>query len=109
MAAKYEIKAGKTGKFSFNLVAANGQKILTSETYNTRQAAVGGIESVRKNAGNDGRFERKAAKDKSPFFVLKAGNGEPLGRSEMYSSKSAMEKGIRSVKKNAGAHVVDAK
>ena len=35
------------------------------------------------------------------FFVLKAGNGEPLGKSETYSSVSAMENGIESVKRNA--------
>ena len=109
MAAKYEIKTGRTGKFTFNLIAGNGQKLFTSEAYESRAAANKGIESVRKNAGNDARFERKAAKDKSPFFVLKASNGEPLGRSETYSSTSAMEKGIRSVQKNAGARVVDAK
>jgi len=33
--------------------------------------------------------------------VLKAGNGEEIGRSETYSSESAMENGIASVKKNA--------
>ncbi len=35
------------------------------------------------------------------FFVLKAANGEPSGRSETYSSVSAMEGGIESVRKNA--------
>ena len=34
-------------------------------------------------------------------FVLTAGNGQTIGLSEMYSSASAMENGIASVKKNA--------
>lgn len=110
MAGKFEIKAGKTGKFRFNLKASNGQIILTSEAYESRSAATKGIESVRKNSANDARFERKTAKDGSPFFVLKAANGEPIGKSEMYSSKSSMEKGIASVGKNApDAAVTDAK
>lgn len=110
MAGKFEIKAGKTGKFRFNLKASNGQVILSSEAYDSRASAVKGIESVRKNAGNDGRFERKTAKDGSPYFVLKAGNGEPIGKSEMYKSKSSMENGIKSVGRNAAdAAVVDAK
>ena len=101
MAGKFEIKAGKTGKFSFNLKASNGQVILSSETYETRKAAQGGIASVKKNAGNDARFERKTAKDGSAYFVLKASNGEIIGKSEMYKTKASMENGIASVGKNA--------
>lgn len=36
-----------------------------------------------------------------PYFVLKAGNGEVIGKSENYSSKTACKNGIESVKKNA--------
>jgi uncharacterized protein YegP (UPF0339 family) len=67
----------------------------------TKQGAEKGVESVRKNAADDKRYERKQAKNGEAFFVLKAGNGEPLGRSETYSSESAMENGIESVKRNA--------
>lgn len=110
MPGKFEIKAGKSGKVRFNLKASNGRIILTSESYETRQAAEKGIESVRKNSRDNMRFERKKAKDGSPFFVLKAANGEPLGKSEMYKSNSSMEGGILSVGKNAAnAAVTDAK
>ncbi len=109
MAGKFEIKAGKTGKFRFNLKASNGQIVLTSEAYESRAAAVKGITSVKKNAGNDKRFERKTAKDGSPYFVMKAANGEPIGKSEMYKSTKSMENGVASVAKNApDAPVVDA-
>ncbi len=74
---------------------------MSSEAYETKQGAEKGIESVRKNASDNNRYERKTAKNDESFFVLKAGNGEPLGRSETYSSTSAMENGIESVKKNA--------
>ncbi len=110
MAGKFEIKAGKNGKFRFNLKASNGQIILSSEAYDSRKGAEGGIASVKKNAGNDGRFERKTAKDGSFYFTLKAANGEPIGKSEMYKTKRSMENGIASVGKNAPeAPVVDAK
>ncbi len=109
MAGKFEIKAGKTGKFRFNLKASNGQIILTSEAYESRSAAVKGITSVKKNAGNDKRFERKTAKDGSPYFVMKAANGEPIGKSEMYKTVKSMENGVASVGKHApDAPVVDA-
>jgi len=110
MPGKFEIKTGKSGKFTFNLKASNGQVILSSESYDSRKGAEGGIASVKKNAGNDGRFERKTAKDGSAFFVLKAANGEPIGKSEMYKTKRSMKNGIASVGKNApDARVTDAK
>lgn len=92
----------------FNLKASNGQIILTSERYETKKAAENGIKSVRKNASNDKRFERKASRKNEPYFVLKAANGEPIGKSEMYKAKPGMENGIKSVAKNApDAKLVD--
>lgn len=50
MAGKFVLKKGSTGKFHFNLVASNGQVIATSESYESKSAALNGIESVKKNA-----------------------------------------------------------
>lgn len=108
MAGTFSLEVGASGKYRFNLKAGNNQVILSSEQYDTKAAAKSGIESVRANAPDDARYERKTAKDGSPYFVLKAKNGEPIGKSEMYSSTSAMENGIASVKTNApAAKVVD--
>jgi uncharacterized protein YegP (UPF0339 family) len=101
MAGKFELKTAANGKFHFNLKAGNGQIILSSEMYDTKVAAENGIASVTKNAGEEARYERRKAANGIPFFVLKAGNGEVIGRSEMYSSDAAMETGIESVKTNA--------
>ncbi len=100
MAGKFDLKKSPSGKFMFNLKAGNGQIILTSELYESKSAAENGIESVKKNAGDDGRYERKESKKGEPFFVLKAANGQVIGKSEMYSGNSAMENGIESVKTN---------
>ena len=98
---KFEIKGSGTDKCMFNLKAGNGQVILTSQSYASMDGCKNGIESVRKNSQDDGQFERKTAKDGSPFFTLNATNGQVIGKSEMYSSNEAMENGITSVKKNA--------
>ena len=98
---KFVISQRKNGEYQFNLKAGNGQVILTSEGYTTLAACKNGIESVKKNSQEDARFERKEAKDGSPFFNLKATNGQVIGKSEMYSSAAACENGIDSVKKNA--------
>ncbi|MEM8344664.1 DUF1508 domain-containing protein, partial [Morganella morganii] len=47
MAAKFHLKKAKDGQFHFNLHAANGEIILTSELYKAKDSALGGIESVR--------------------------------------------------------------
>ncbi|MGK5556288.1 YegP family protein [Actinomadura kijaniata] len=60
MAAKFVLKKGGTGKFHFNLVASNGQVIASSESYETKAAALNGIESVRKNAA-DAKVEDQTA------------------------------------------------
>lgn len=107
MAGKFVVTKTKSGKFMFNLKAGNGEIILTSEEYNAKASALNGIESVKKNAVDDARYESKVNKKGQPFFVLKAGNNEPIGKSETYSSESAMENGIKSVKTNAPGAAVD--
>ena len=109
MAGKFELKVAKNGKYHFNLLAGNGQIILSSEMYESKSAAENGIASIQKNAGDDGRYDRLTSKGGDPYFTLKAGNGQVIGQSEMYKSASSMENGIESVKKNApGAATVEA-
>src|SRR5262249_23563008 len=108
MAAKFEIEKGSDGQFFFRLKAGNGEIILSSEQYKSKASAQAGIDSVKTNAKVSDRFERKESSGKQPYFILKAANGETLGKSQMYSSAAAMEKGIESVKTNApGAAVED--
>ena len=108
MAGTFVIESGKTGKLRFNLRSGNNQVIFTSETYDSKAAVENGIESVRKNVADEASFLRKTAKDGSAYFVIKARNGETLGKSEMYKSPSGMENGIKSVIANApAAKVVD--
>ena len=108
MSGKFEITKSKNDKFLFNLKAGNGEIILTSQFYEAKTSAQQGIDSVRTNAPLDERYERHTSTSGQPYFNLKAANGQVIGRSETYSSTSAMEGGIASVKKNApDATVVD--
>lgn len=101
MSGKFEIKKSKNEKFYFNLKAGNGQIILTSQMYETKASCHTGIESVKKNGVEEKHFERLQNKNGEPYFVLKALNGQEIGRSEFYSGNAAMENGIESVIKNA--------
>ena len=50
MAGKFVLEKGSTGKYHFNLHAANGQVIATSQHYESKESALHGIESVKRNA-----------------------------------------------------------
>jgi len=106
---KFEMKTRDNGDWQFNLKADNGQVILTSQGYNSKDGCVNGIDSVKKNCGDDNSFERKEANNGKVFFNLKAGNGQIIGSSQMYADASGRDNGIESVRKNApNAEVVEA-
>lgn len=98
---KFIISKRKNGEFQFNLKAANGQVILSSEGYSSKSGCQKGIDSVKKNSQDDSKFDRLTAKDGRWYFNLKATNGQIIGSSQMYESENGMQKGIESVKNNA--------
>jgi len=85
------------GQFMFNLVAGNGRVVLTSERYKTKASAA--------KAGKN--FDRSKAKNGGSCFVLKASNGEPIARSQVYSGSSGCSGGIASVKRCGPAGKVE--
>lgn len=118
---KFVINETKSG-FNFYLKAGNGETILTSEVYTTRDACENGVESVRKAApvANiedqtvDGfeeqkhpKFEIYADKAGKIRFRLVARNGQSIGASEPYSSKQSCKNGIDSVKRNADSPIAE--
>ena len=120
--SKFVIRAVPSG-IKFDLKAANGQVIATSEVYTTKAACLKGVESVQKNAPvakfedqtvdgfaavTNPKFEMYKDKAEEFRFRLKARNGEIIATSEGYSSKAACENGIESVRRNASeAEIVE--
>jgi uncharacterized protein YegP (UPF0339 family) len=98
LSGSYQLKQNDKGQFSFTLMAANGETILRSEQYESKDAARNGIASVQKNSPLDERFERKHATDGRPYFNLKAANHQIIGTSQMYASAQGRDGGIESVK-----------
>lgn len=101
MAGKFEVYTDKAGEFRFRLKASNGQAILASEGYKDKSGCMNGIESVKKNAPDDARYERKQGASGKFMFNLKAGNHQIIGTSQSYESEASRDNGIESVKKNA--------
>ena len=112
---KFVIRAVQSG-LKFDLYAANGQTILTSEVYTTAAACRKGVESVRKNAAatkfedltektrkqlTNPKFELYQDRAGSYRFRLRARNGEIIAVSDRYTAKAGCLNGIESVRKNA--------
>lgn len=98
---KFVITKRVNGEYQFNLKANNGQTILVSEGYGTKSNCKNGIESVKHNAKDDSKFDRKTAVNGKAYFNLKATNGQIIGTSEMYETAASRDNGIESVKNNA--------
>ncbi len=112
---KFVVKTTKTG-FMFNLKAANGEVIATSEIYSSEAACLNGVESVRKNsteakledqtvagyeAVTNPKFEVYTDKAGEFRFRLKARNGEIIAVGEGYKAKASCLNGIDSIRRNA--------
>ncbi|MDA8444802.1 YegP family protein [Paracidovorax valerianellae] len=108
MSGIFHLKRSGT-QYMFNLKSSgNGETVLTSERYTTKQNADAGIASVKANAPYDGRYQKLTASNGSPYFTLTATNGQVIGTSELYSSTTARDNGITWVKTNApSASTVD--
>ena len=101
MAGKFEVYVDKSGEHRFRLKAGNGETILTSEGYSAKSGCENGIESVRKNATNADRFEKKTTDSGKFRFNLRAGNNQVIGTSQSYDSESGRDNGIDSVGRSA--------
>lgn len=104
---KFVISKRANGEFQFNLNAGNGQTILSSEGYSSKAGCTNGVESVRKNAQDASKFEKKTASNGKFYFALKSTNGQVIGSSQMYESEAARDNGIASVSANAPDATVD--
>ena len=113
--SKFVIRKVPSG-LKFDLYAANGKSILTSEVYTTIHACRKGMESVRKNAPGakledrtqegwqeltNPKFQLYRDKAGSYRFRLRGRNGQIIGVSETYTAWAGCLSGIESVRKNA--------
>ena len=109
---RFVIRKVPTG-VKFDVKAANGETVATSEVYNGEAACRKGIESVRKCAqlaqiedeirgttASNPKFRLYRDKTGNYRFCLTARNGKVIAASEGYATHSAALAGIESVRKN---------
>lgn len=99
--SKFELYTDKSGEYRFRLKAGNGENILASEGYASKDGCMNGIESVKENSQDEEKFEVKETTNGGYMFNLKAGNGQVIGTSQTYTSKDGCMNGVESVMKNA--------
>jgi len=94
--------------FYFRFKSNADNQLLKSEGYTGKSSCNNGIESVKKNAPLDGRYDRKGSSGHYTFN-LKAANGEIIAMSsKTYETSSARDAAIETIKKEApSASVVD--
>lgn len=103
----YKIERTNPGDvYNFVLLAKHGHTILKSNVFDSVEQVKKEIESVKINAMNMSRYERKTTADGKFYFHLKSASGAVLGKSQMYSSEAGMENGILAVKGNANAYEI---
>lgn len=100
MAGWFELDKSVNSQYKFVLKAGNGEVILTSELYTTKNSAENGIASVQANCQLNERYDLKDSSNGKFYFNLKAANHQVIGTSQMYASKQSRDTGITSVKTN---------
>lgn len=105
--ANFQIfKSDKSTAYYYRLRATGNQEIiLESEGYATKYAALQGIDTARGNAKFDQSYELKEGIYYT--FLLKAGNGETVGRSKKYLSVADRDNAMVLVKQEAPNAVIE--
>lgn len=99
-------KSDKSTAYYYRLRATDNQDIIMeSEGYATKYAAMQGIDSAKINARFDQYYESKESVYYT--FILKAGNGETVGRSKKYLSAADRDRAMTLVKQEAPNAMVE--
>ncbi|MCA9584842.1 MAG: DUF1508 domain-containing protein [Myxococcales bacterium] len=96
--AYFETFEGMDGQYYFHLMAANGANVLRSEGYVSRSNAERGAQALMGIARDKRNFEVLEAKNGEFYFNVVSPNGEIVGTSELYASKSNADRGARTVR-----------
>lgn len=92
---KYEVYPA-AGFFKYRLKANNGQILLVSRPYKTREGAVKGIETFRKNAANGSHRIITDKKGRAQFRIFTANDARLIVAGEIYPNAEGAQKALDS-------------
>jgi hypothetical protein len=91
--ARFTVFEGADGRYFFNLRAKNGQVVLQSQGYTSEAAAYNGTFSVANYGRTRSGYDIRQSASGAYYFNVKAENGQVVGTSQTYSSKSNANRG----------------
>lgn len=98
---KYVLRRSTNWQYYWVLQAANGEPLIKSEMYTTKEACKNGIASSKICTAGSHFQQNTSSNGYQYYFNQIAKNGQVLGTSELYNSKQAMENGVAAVKRDA--------
>lgn len=98
--SKFEIKYAVNNQYYWVFKASNGETIIKSETYTTKDGCKNGIYSSKVSV-NDSNFDRKNSINYQYYFNQRANNYQVLGTSETYTTSYNRDYAIEIVKREA--------
>jgi uncharacterized protein YegP (UPF0339 family) len=104
---KFLIRKQTNNQFRFIMKAGNGQTILTSEAYRTKESCLNAIGYLREHAADNNRYQFKKSFNQKHYFNVTGANDEIIGSSEMYESSSGRDVGIGLIKVNAPIALIE--
>lgn len=93
-------------QYYFVLKAINGETILSSGIYESKQAALQGICAIRAHCHLEQSYENRLTARGSLYFVMKDSNEKIIGTSQLYSCIFSRDIGLSMVKLNGHTHTI---
>lgn len=94
-----EIQKGNNNKYLFQLKTSEGQTLLESIAFDSREEIDNAVAGLTNYGDAQGIIERKTNYKGNFLFNLKDRNGKIIGNSLLYDSEAGMENGISNLKK----------
>ncbi len=94
-----EIQKENNDKYLFQLKTSEGQTLLKSIVFDSREEIDSAVAGLSKFGDAQGVIERKTNYQGNFLFNLKDKNGRIIGKSLLYDSEAGMENGISNLKK----------
>lgn len=101
----FQLWQDDAGAYYFHLRAGNHAILVTSQSYSSRTAALGGLLSVLDNGGASASYHVLTAANNQHYFVLDSANKQVLATSETYSTSTAANKGVTATITAVGAYL----
>lgn len=95
--ARFAVREDAGGMFYTSLYAGNGELVLRTQRYQTEASALNAAFAIAELGVDAARYDVRQAASGGWYFNLVAANGQVVGTSEVYASKSNAERGRNAI------------